>query len=98
MAAETIPFDKALAKELRGDTEDMMSAFDGESNCSGRDMYACRFCFHYTYAGESKGIEHDSNCLGTRLMAELDKKLADGVQKCSNCGANMVHVCGGDNG
>lgn len=79
MAAETIPFDKALAKELRNETDDLMHNYDGESNCSGRDIYTCRFCGRYTYAGETGGIDHMDYCLGNKLIAELDKRLEDAL-------------------
>jgi hypothetical protein len=71
----TIPFDRDLAKEFQRELSPMMYEWEDEPS-----RYVCRFCYRYCYspkAGETKlnEIKHSDDCLGMRLMKELDSKL-----------------------
>ena len=82
---ETIPFSRELAKEMQRDLSDMMYTL--VEPYRGRDHYLCPFCRRYAYLEiingryHSNDIEHSPDCLGMRMMKELDKRLNE--ERCS---------------
>jgi len=74
MAAE-IKFDRDLAKTMQCDLFDVMYTYTDNQN--GSDYYSCAFCSQFKYLHSSEPIKHSPSCLGAKMMAELDKRLAE---------------------
>lgn len=75
----SIAFDRALAVELQRELSPMMYEFH-DNACYGAPYYSCHFCARFCYpskpgAVKLNEIDHMPDCLGIRLLRELDEKL-----------------------